>query len=185
MWQFRLSMAAQHLRRGGIVAYPTEAVYGLGCDPLNPSAVERLFELKNRPVVKALILIAADLDQINDWVRMPGDATVAARLQTSWPGPTTWVLPVAPGVPAWLRGDRETLAVRVTAHPVASALCRLFGGPIVSTSANRSGLRPARTRVRLFHQFGAARLPVVPGALGGAERPTPIFDAVSGRQLRV
>ncbi|MEW6039755.1 MAG: Sua5/YciO/YrdC/YwlC family protein [Pseudomonadota bacterium] len=180
---FRIGLAAGALRRGRIVAYPTEAVYGLGCDPFNEDAVRRLLALKCRSETKGLILIAADVEAVEalvDLARVPRSGEVRA----GWPGPTTWLIPARPGIPDWLRGAHDSLAVRVTAHQVAAALCRAFGGAIVSTSANLSGHRPARTPVRLWCQFSRQAIHFLPGRLGGAVRPTAIFDAMSGQRIR-
>lgn len=171
------------LRRGGIVAYPTEAVYGLGCDPANAAAVARLLELKQRPQSKGLILIAADETALQPWLA-PIDAATGARIRPTWPGPTTWLLPAADDCPATLRGEHETLAVRVTAHPVAAGLCRAWGGALVSTSANRSGGDPVRDADAARQLFGSAVDAVVEGAVGGRERPTSIRDARTGQTLR-
>lgn len=180
---FRLSLAERHLRRGGIVAYPTEGVFGLGCDPLDPAAVTALAGLKGRPMAKGFILIAADFAQIEPFLKI-GDAELRERLLATWPGPVTWVVPAADWVPGWLRGGNAGLAVRVTAHPVAAALCRQFGGPLVSTSANRTGKPPVRTALAVRRHFDVARLMLIPGRVGQAAGPTAIFDARSGRQLR-
>jgi L-threonylcarbamoyladenylate synthase len=175
--------AVAALRRGGIVAYPTEAVYGLGCDPANATAVARLLELKQRPPSKGLILIAADETALRPWLA-PIDAATEARIGPTWPGATTWLLPAAADCPWILRGEHETLAVRVTAHPVAAGLCRAWGGTLVSTSANRSGGEPVRDADAARKLFGADIDTVVEGAVGGRERPTPIRDARTGQTLR-
>ncbi len=179
-WQLR--EAARCIRNGGLLAYPTEAVYGLGCDPRNGAAVQRLLTLKRRPARKGLILIGADFEQLRPFVRTL-DTEGMAPVLGSWPGPTTWLLPAADGVPTWLRGAHEGLAVRVTAHPVAAALCRACAGPLVSTSANPSGRPPARTpsQVRLRCP-GLDR--ILHGPLGGAPTPSTIRDATTGRVLR-
>ncbi|MDZ7788809.1 MAG: Sua5/YciO/YrdC/YwlC family protein [Halofilum sp. (in: g-proteobacteria)] len=175
--------AVAALRRGGIVAYPTEAVYGLGCDPANATAIARLLELKQRPASKGLILIAADEAALQPWLA-PIDAATAARIRPTWPGAATWLLPAADDCPPILRGEHETLAVRVTAHPVAAGLCRAWGGALVSTSANRSGGEPVRDAGAARDLFGAEVDAVVEGAVGGRERPTPIRDARTGQTLR-
>jgi L-threonylcarbamoyladenylate synthase len=180
---FRLRLAARVLRAGGIVAYPTEGVYGLGCDPLDPRAVQRLLELKGRSARKGLILIAADFAQVRPFLQ-PLDKRLSRRLRDGWPGPVTWVLPAAPAIPTWLTGGRGTVAVRVTAHPVAAALCRSFGRALVSTSANRSGRRPARSALAVRRLFGDAVDQVLHGRLGGLRGPTPIRDGTTGLLLR-
>jgi L-threonylcarbamoyladenylate synthase len=183
MSPFRLRIAARVLRTGGVVAYPTEGVFGLGCDPLDPDAVRRVLDLKGRSARKGLILIAADYAQVRPFVLPPGKQ-LGRRLRADWPGPVTWVLPAAPGVPPWLTGGRDTLAARVTAHPLAAGLCRAFGRCLVSTSANRSGGRPARSALAVRCLFGDAVDLILSGPLGGLRGPTPIRDGTSGKVLR-
>ena len=181
--RFRLLRAARHLRQGGLLAYPTEAVYGLGCDPLNGDAVARLLALKNRAVSKGLILLGAGFEQIEPFIRLDSEE-VRRRLLDSWPGPTTWVVPSRAWVPSWLCREDRTLAVRVTAHNPSAELCRAFGGPIVSTSANPGSARPARSRVKVARYFCGTDMEFLPGNLGGLSRPTAIYDALSGKRLR-
>jgi len=173
------------LRRGGLVAYPTEAVWGLGCDPFDPVALDRLLQLKQRPVAKGLILIAATLEQLLPLLALE-DLPPARRaaVLSSWPGPHTWTVPCSARVPENLRGAHATLAARVTAHPVAAALCRAFGAPLVSTSANPSGAAPPRRRAELDAAWAADLDGILEGETGGLERPTPIRDARTGEVLR-
>lgn len=178
-----LATACRALARGGLVAYPTEAVFGLGCDPANAAAVDRLLALKDRPWQKGLILIAADEAMLQPWIA-PLDDDMRARIEGSWPGPATWLLPAASGCPERVRGEHETLAVRVTDHPVAAALCRAWGGPLVSTSANRGGGEPARDAATVRRIFGDALDAVIDAPVGGLARPTPIRDARAGATLR-
>lgn len=166
-----------------MVAYPTEAVYGLGCDPLEYRAVARIFELKQRDAAKGLILIASRMEQLTPFMA-PLPADVRQKLAASWPGPVTWVVPAAEALPDWLSGGRATLAVRVTAHPIASALCEAAGMALVSTSANKSGLPPARTALAVRAQFGARVDAVLPGPVGGLAKPTEIREALTGKVLR-
>ncbi len=180
--RFRQRQIATTLRAGAVIAYPTEAVWGLGCDPLNANAVYRLLAIKRRPVDKGLILIAADQAQLAPFVQPP-DALLRQRLDDSWPGPVTWLLPARPETPRWLRGRHASIAVRVTAHPLAAQLCRAFGGPLVSTSANAAGHPPARTAVQARLRCPGIDL-VVPGATGGRQRPSEIRDARTGTVLR-
>lgn len=179
----RLRHAARVLRQGGVVAYPTEAVYGLGCDPWNRAAVYRLLALKQREVAKGLILIASDPAQLAPFVaQLPPERM--AEILASWPGPNTWLMPARAGTPVWLTGRFATLAVRVTAHPLAAALCRVYGGAIVSTSANRADHVPARTALRVRVVFGDALDAILCGPCRGADRPSTIRDGASGRVLR-
>lgn len=173
--------AVRALARGDIVAYPTESVWGLGCDPQNEEAIRRLLALKQRDPAKGLILVAATLDQLAGYIDIPS-RTAWRRARLTWPGPYTWVFPAGDGASPWLTGAHDTLAVRVSAHPVVQSLCRAWGGPLVSTSANRAGAPPARSRVAVRLQVGPVRF--VPGALGTLEQPTSIREAVTGHYLR-
>lgn len=183
MISFHLRTARRTLQAGGIVAYPTEAVYGLGCDPLNPHAVMRLLALKQRPWQKGLILIASNREQLEPYLA-PVVPDVEEKLAQTWPGPITWLLPALPEVPHWLRGIHDTLAVRVTAHPVAAALCDTFGGPIVSTSANLAGHEPARNPLQVRRGLADSVDYILHGPLGELKQPTEIRDAETGRVIR-
>jgi L-threonylcarbamoyladenylate synthase len=183
MTPFHLRAARRILQAGGIVAYPTEAVFGLGCDPLNPDAVMRLLSLKQRSWHKGLILIAAELEQLHPFL-LPLSATVEEKVLAGWPGPVTWLLLARPEVPWWLRGAHRTLAVRVTAHPFAAALCDAFGGPIVSTSANLAGHVPARSALTVQRELGDKVDYILHGELGDLAQPTEIRDAQTGRIVR-
>ncbi len=179
----RLRAAARAVRAGGIIAYPTEAVFGLGCDPRDERAVLRLLALKRRPARKGLILIAADFAQIEPFLE-PLSPADQSRLAATWPGPHTWLIPARPATPRWLRGRHDTLAVRVTAHPLAAALCRICGHPLVSTSANLSGRPPARTALAVRRQLGRHLDHVLAGPTGGAAKPTEIRELRSGKRVR-
>jgi L-threonylcarbamoyladenylate synthase len=178
-----LHHAAQTLRNGGIVAYPTEAVYGLGCDPNNDHAIQRLLALKQRDPGKGLILIAADYHQLETYLaELP--AEVAQRVLPTWPGPVTWLLPPRAQISRLLLGAHATLAVRVTAHPLAADLCRAFGGAVVSTSANRSNQTPARDAATVRRMFGDGIDDVLDGAVGTLVNPTQIRDGATGEVVR-
>ncbi|MEL1263108.1 L-threonylcarbamoyladenylate synthase [Pseudoxanthomonas putridarboris] len=177
--------AANVVRSGGIVAYPTEAVWGLGCDPFDEGAVHRLLAIKQRPVEKGLIVIAATLDQLRpliDLAALPTDR-LAAVLST-WPGPYTWAMPASEQAPRWITGQHDSIAVRVSQHPVVVGLCNAYGGALVSTSANLGG-QPAVTRRDALDPALLARVQaVVEGDTGGLARATPIRDAINGDVLR-
>lgn len=178
----RLRHAAVVLHAGGVIAYPTEGVYGLGCRPDDSGAVQFLLDLKQRPVSAGLILIAADLDQLAGWIAPT--SREARQLAGTAPGPVTWLVSAGPLTPAWITGGRSSVAVRVTRHPVAAGLCRAAGLPLVSTSANRRGKPPARSALAARLRFGSRLDLVVGGATGGASGPTEIRDAASGRVVR-
>ena len=179
-WQLR--EASRCLEEGGVVAYPTEAVYGLGCDPLNPHAVARLLHLKGRMPDKGVILIASDCEQLMPFIQV--EPETREKLEESWPGPVTWIVPASDNTPEWITGGRNTIAVRVTAHPIASAICSEYGGAIVSTSANRTGKESAKSAFQVRQKLTRAPDMIIHGALGKLDRPTPIRDAVTGELIR-
>ncbi|MGN2243427.1 L-threonylcarbamoyladenylate synthase [Frateuria sp. GZRR33] len=177
--------AAALMRRGGVLAYPTEAVYGLGCDPRDQAAFRRLFALKQRPPTQGVLLIAADFAQVEryiDLARVP--AEVLVQVKASWPGPNTWIFPRTAEVPDWVAGAHAGIALRVTAHEPAAALCRAWGGALVSTSANPHGSPPARSAQQVLDYFGDRLDGVLDAPLGGQGRPTVIRDALTGAIIR-
>lgn len=180
-WRFR--EAARCVQRGGIVAYPTESVFGLGCDPLDWFAVERILELKQRPVKKGLILIASDFEQLRPLVQALPDGQMQIAFD-SWPGPHTWLLPAATALPPWILGDHDTVAVRITAHPTAAALCRACDSALVSTSANLSDRPAARSALGVRLRFGDQIDCILSGSVGRLTGPTPIRDLATGRVVR-
>jgi L-threonylcarbamoyladenylate synthase len=178
----QISRVRRHLRNGGVIAYATESCYGLGCDPRNYRAVQRILRLKGRPQKKGLILIASHLGQLRPYLASlsAGDEST---LQDYWPGPFTFVLPSAPRTPRWLSGRHDSIAVRVTAHPDAAALCDALDMALVSTSANRSGHKPLKTQSACKRAFGD-RVLALPGRVGKRKRPSTIMDLRSGKVLR-
>ena len=173
------------LRRGGVVAYPTEGVWGLGCDPFDETAVMRLLAIKQRAVDKGLILIAGELAQLEgllDWDALPTDR--AESVYASWPGPHTWIVPASGRVPHWITGAHDGVAVRVSAHPQVVALCAAFAGPLVSTSANLAGAPPPRSPDWLDAAVRSRLDGIVAGRVGELAQPTQIRDARSGAVLR-
>lgn len=181
---FRIPLAANVLHAGGVIAYPTEAVWGMGCDPFCEEAVKRLLQLKKRDWRKGVILVAADMAQLEPYL-LGLDEKYLQTLMASWPGPNTWLVPDNGTAPDWITGGRDTLAVRVTAHPVVVALCKRFGGAIVSTSANPAGRPPARTISEVRRYFGDQLDAMVPGALGGLQNPTQIRNVITGEVCRL
>lgn len=180
---WKLREATRAVLSGGVIAYPTEAVYGLGCDPLNELAVQRVLDLKQRSVKKGLILIAASFSQLQPYVKKLPEHDLKRVMQT-WPGPHTWLFPAVDNIPYWLSGAYSTLAIRVTAHPVAAALCHSCKSPLISTSANPSGLPPALDTLTLRRYFTDRLDFILNNKLGGSEKPTPITDAITGLSVR-
>lgn len=172
----------QYLRRGGLLAYPTESCFGLGCDPRHTGALKRLLRLKRRPWHKGLIVVAADLAQVRPLLRPLSPAATAAATRY-WPGPYSLLLPCRAGVSPYLRGRHRQLAVRLSAFAPVPALCRHAGMALVSTSANRAGQRPLRTARECRRLFGHA-VRVINRPIGGSKRPSTIIDPDSGQILR-
>jgi L-threonylcarbamoyladenylate synthase len=179
---FQLRVAAHHLRLGEVIAHATEGVWGLACDAFNETAVGKLLHIKERPRSKGLIVIAHSIEQFGALLGGLGEAQ-RQILADAWPGPTTFLVS-APHAPRWLRGEHQQLAVRVPAHAQARALCKCFGGPLVSTSANLHGRSPAHDARQVRRDFGARLGCVLAGATGGLTGPTEIRDLVSGRVIR-
>ena len=173
---------ATYLKRGGLIAYPTESCYGLGCDPRNRNAVLRLLKLKQRPQHKGLILIAGKYSQLAPYLQALTPAE-QGTLKTDGAQAITCLMPVKTSCPRWLRGTHDTLAVRLTAHRCAAALCNLLNMALVSTSANRSGCKPARTYAQCQRLFGA-QVWVLPGRAGKRKKPSTIRAWVDGKIIR-
>ena len=170
------------IRQGGVVAYPTEAVYGLGCCPYYFPAVSRILALKKRKISKGLILVGSELSQFErlaDFGRIGDISPILA----SWPGPVTWIVPARPDVPRWLTGDKAGIAIRVSAHPVVRSLCDRIGA-LVSTSANPARLPPARTALRVRNYFKNELDFILHAPVGPAREPSQIRDALTGKLLR-
>lgn len=179
-----LKKASEILKQGGVIAYPTEAVWGLGCDPNNQQAVEKLLSLKNRPVEKGLILVAANRLQIPGlWDDLSNEQL--RELDASWPGPVTWLIPDHSRlIPEWIKGSHDTVAVRVSAHPLVKELCLEYGSAIVSTSANSAGKPEIRSRLIIEQQFDDSIDLILDGDLGSSPEPTEIRDLLSGQIFR-
>jgi L-threonylcarbamoyladenylate synthase len=178
-------LVLQALQQGGVIAYPTEAVYGLGCDPDNEAAVMALLAIKKRPVEKGLILIAANYSQLLPYVddkAIPPEKRY--QIFSSWPGHISWVLPASKTAPKWITGQFDSIAVRVSAHPVVQQLCSAYGKPLVSTSANLSGQPAITDKAELQQSLGDKLSAIMPGPLGGATQPSQIRDALSGNIVR-
>ena len=175
--------ALRAIRAGGVIAYPTEAVYGLGCNPDNLTAVQRVLDLKQRPASKGLILIAANITQVMPYL-LPLTDTLKTRIFTPTLHPTTWLLPVNPAVSPLIRGEHDTLAIRITQHPTCVALCESLGYPLISTSANLNGQEPARSAQAVAAQFGDLLDYIVDAPVGGQTQPSEIRHGLTGDVVR-
>jgi L-threonylcarbamoyladenylate synthase len=180
-WHIR--EAVRHIAAGGVIAYPTDSVYGLGCNPLDAAAVLYLLSLKQRSPVHGVILIGSELDQFTPFLQ-PLSGTTVNRIRQTDGAPVTWVLPCRPDTPAWLTGQHDTLAVRVTNHPVAAALCDAWGGPLVSTSANIHGRHPATSPLGVRKAFNGRLDYILHDPAGASNRPSTIRDGLTGEVLR-
>lgn len=176
-----LKEARLAIQQGQVIAYPTEAVYGLGCDPFNALAVHRVIELKQRSVTQGVIVLISTWEQLFTLIA-PVSEEHLERVQQTWPGPVTWIFPKSSKVPVWVCGDHPSIAIRMTAHPIARALCG--EGPLISTSANIHGQPPARSVMQLTSQFPQGIDMIVPGELGGASKPSAIYDVLTAQRLR-
>ena len=176
--------AATIFQQGGVIAYPTEAVWGLGCDPWNPSAVERLLYLKSRAEAKGLILACGEIRQL-DFLLSALEADQYEKLLKSWPGSNTWLIPDSRHkIPLWIKGNHAKVAVRVSKHSLIKRLSDEFGCPIVSTSANPAGSPPAMNALRIRQYFGHHLDYIVPGSLGLDKQPSRIMDLYTDAVIR-
>lgn len=181
-WHIRQAARAMH--QGGVIAYPTEAVWGLGCDPFNETAVQHLLKIKRRPMHKGLILVASSIQQVKPLLDNLAPDELQ-RVTASWPGPVTWILPDPDNlIPAWVKGNHSSVAVRVSDHYHVRSLCEEFGSMIVSTSANYSNQLPARDRLKVIIHFKNKVAAIVPGRLGQLDRPTSILRLDSEEPVR-
>lgn len=180
-WHIR--EAVRHIAAGGVIAYPTDSVYGLGCNPFNGAAVLHLLALKQRSSSHGVILIGSDLEQFTPFL-LPMAASAANRIKRTNAVPVTWVLPCRSDTPVWLTGQHDTLAVRVTNHPVAAALCEAWGGALVSTSANIHGRQPATSPLGVRKAFNGQLDYILHNPAGATNRPSIIRDGLTGEVLR-
>ncbi|BCM24065.1 L-threonylcarbamoyladenylate synthase [Methyloradius palustris] len=173
-----------YLRSGGVIAYPTESIFGLGCDPDNRLAVQRILRIKQRPKHKGLILLADRFSAFQRYIA-PLTASQIASMQHSWLGkaPHTWLVPAAKDCPKWLSGKHKTIAIRVTQHAFSKRLCKQLGMALVSTSANKSGHQPAKTSRQCYKLF-SGQTRILPGMTAGAKKPSTIQDLLTGKILR-
>jgi len=180
--RFQLRQAARCIHHGGIIAYPTESVFGLGCDPLDELAVTEILLLKQRPVEKGLILIASHIAQLLPFVDINNKQL--EKLNSITPAPTTWLTPASSLAPDWITGKHQKIAVRITQHPIAKKLCQQTGHPLVSTSANVTGKKPAKTLLKTKFYFSDMVDYYVPGSIQGFANPSQIRDLDTDEIIR-
>ncbi|WP_263081448.1 L-threonylcarbamoyladenylate synthase [Endozoicomonas sp. Mp262] len=179
-----LNLAVDAVTQGGVIAYPTEAVWGLGCNPWNQEAVNRLLAIKSRPVEKGVILVGFAEEQFSP-ILDPLTDSERERLTSGWPGPYTWLIPDPDGwTPKWIRGQFDTVAIRISDHPIVRYLCSATGLPLVSTSANKAGEPPLLTKEQVEQQFSGQVDFIVPGELGSQQTPSEIRDLKTNRVIR-
>ncbi len=181
--RWRLNLVASLLRNEAVIAYPTEGVWGLGCIPESRLAVSRILNLKVRSWEQGLILVGSDIEQFSPYLEGLNSSYLNI-LEDSWPGPLTYLVPDNGYCPMWIKGRHTTVALRVSAHPVIRNLCDQLGSPLVSTSANRAGKRPARSQLEVWQRFGYEIDTLVPGRLGNNKSASEIRDLVSGNVIR-
>ena len=177
-----LTHAVEVLKSGGVVCHACEGVWGLACDPFDESAVSRILEIKRRPIEKGLIVIGGNVEAFQPELSAM-ESKQYEIIDASWPGHTTWILPNK-RFPHWITGEFETVAVRVPDHAQSRELASKFGGPLVSTSANRSGQQELTTLTDVEQQFKTEVDYILEGSIGNATGPSKIFDARTGEQLR-
>ena len=165
---------------GGVFAYPTESVYGLGCDPDNEEAVQQLLLLKKRPINKGLILVASDFSQVEKYLKPLNES----QQEFTLPSKTTYIFPALNSAPRWLTGDFNSLAIRISKHPIVRELCETFDSALVSTSANLSGQSPAKSPTEVSNQLENKIDAILDGKLGDLLTPTVIRDSISGEIIR-
>ncbi|WWO96195.1 MAG: Sua5/YciO/YrdC/YwlC family protein [Candidatus Dasytiphilus stammeri] len=179
-----LTFFLKNLHEEKIIAYPTEGVFGLGCDPDSKKAVMKLQSLKKRSLSKGFILVAADYQQLTPYIESEKlSYEHRTQLYSHNSEPFTWVVPARIHTPAWLTGSFNSVAIRISQHEAIIQLCKAFKKPLVSTSANVSGSTPCRSLEEIRSQFGY-ELPVYPGNIGELQHPTEIRDLFSGKIIR-
>ena len=170
----------QPFKKGAVIAYPTEAIYGLGCDPDNKKAVKRLLEIKQRPINKGLILVAADFSQVKKYLKPLSES----QKKLTMPSATTYIFPALKSAPKWLTGDFDGLAIRISKHPLVQDLCRQLDSALVSTSANISGQTPAKTSEEVLANLGDKINVILRGKIGDSQKPSVIRDSISDQIIR-
>lgn len=174
----------QVLHKKNVIAYPTESMFGLGCDPTSKEAVIKLLNLKQRSIEKGFILVASNYKQIKMYIDEKNlSVEQRKKIFFYWPGPFTFLLPAHSSVPYWLTGKFNTIAVRISAHISIIKLCNFFGKALISTSANISCMVPCVTREEVFESFGRD-FPLLNGEIGSEKNPSRIVNIINGKIIR-
>ncbi len=185
-----IEQAVEYIQQGEVIAYPTEAVFGLGCDPSNEQAFLKLLAIKQRPIEKGVILIASTVEQVLPWAKLLNenwtDTVLASWQATEQPikgiKPITWILPAQPNTPKWLTGGRDTIAVRISQHSTVVQLCNALNSAVVSTSANLFQ-QPAITSAEVCQKI-FPNIPILSGQTQGLSAPSQIWSAKTLKQIR-
>ena len=164
------------IKSGGLIAYPTESIYGLGCDPFNQQAVLRLLKLKNRPPEKGLILVASNLNQLLPLI-LPKHPDDLARALKTWPGHHSWIFPKSPMVPSVISGRYDSIAIRLSKHPVIKQICDGLNHALVSTSANLTNQDDLKSITDIRLAFGDKIQLYIDAAIGIDNKASTIIDA--------
>jgi len=181
---WRLRRLARAVSRGAVFAYPTDTIWGLGCHPAQQASVERIAQIKQRSLAKGLILLSNRLQYCRRFIDPCITPATLERLAQTQPRPTTWLLTAAHDCPHWLTGGKPTIALRLCDLPHVAQLCDAIGYPLVSTSANISGRRHARSIHQVRRQFAAAVDFIVTANTPERTSASRIIDAQSGKIIR-
>lgn len=184
MSNFQIRKAAEWINfQDGVIAYPTEAVYGFGCHPESEAGLKRILQIKQRDWRKGMLLVASRVEQVIPYLAIDAlSQTHCLKEQRDYP--VTWLLPVDSHVSPLLTGTHEKIAVRISQHPIVQALCDASDSAIVSTSANRAGQEPAIHAHQVRSQFQHDLDQVVAGNVGGFDKPSAIIDAETQTVIR-
>jgi len=171
-----------HLKSGEVIGYPTEAVYGIGCDPWNQSSVEKIAKIKGRESSKTFLMVASSIDQLTDLIDI---STLSRQVTSSWPGHTTWLITAKENVPHWLQDEQTNkVGIRISNHPLVRELCNKFGKPIISTSANISGKEEIKNQQEFMKTFSSDINYLVDGDLGDYDKASMIIDMQTNKKIR-
>ena len=171
-----------HLKSGEVIGYPTEAVYGIGCDPWNQSSVEKIAKIKGRKKRQTFLMVASSIDQLTDLIDI---SRLSSQVKSSWPGHTTWLIKAKENVPYWLQDEQTNkVGVRISNHPLVRELCSEYGKPIISTSANISGKEEIKNQQEFIRTFSSNINYLVDGDLGDYDKASMIIDMETNRKIR-